>query len=598
MTIDYHKNREEYLKIFLYLASAVFLIRLVNFQILKNSFYRDLAERNRTQIIPQRAPRGKILTADGFEAAGNRPSYSLVYFPIMRIDDSRVWVLAKKIAGRLETPQKEILSKIYSSIKRNAPIKIADGLKNEEMLVFAELKTFYPGLRIITEARRFYPKKNFLNHVMGYMGKITSREWNYYKKRGYSLDSYVGKFGLEKRFEEYLKGTDGGIYLEVDSRGRLTRILESRKSVPGYDVRLTVNSKVQEAAEKGIRESLSGEGAVVALDPRSGKVLALASYPNFDADAMLSGELNKDVQEFNFAVQGTFPPGSIFKIVVLAAAMEKGDFSPEKKIFCPGYFDAGSRIFRCWEKKGHGRVDFYEGIKNSCDVYFYNLGLETGPYNIEEFSKLFGIGRKTGINLASESAGNVYGPAKRLTERKYWFIGDTLNLSIGQGELLVTPVQMAQMISAVANGGKFWKPYYVESVTGPGGNSVFSQSPTINRDISFKDSTWRRIRKGLRMVVESGTGRLAAIKGVEVYGKTGTAQNPHGEDHAWFVSYARMKGGEPEIAVAVLISFGKHGSSTAAPIARKVMEAAMEDEIERLPVGSGAGRDAEREGVS
>ncbi len=576
-----YQNRINWLKIIIYLVATVFLVKIVNFQIFRYAYYSKIAERNKTQIIARNAPRGRIFSADKVMIAGNKPSFTLAYFPLDRENYPEPQKICVDISRYLDIPVSEVSEKIYSAIKRNVPVKIAAGLSSREMLKISELKTFYPGLNIISEAGRFYPMHNFLSHIVGYLGKINPKEWEYYKSRNYSMDAYVGKAGLEKRFEQELKGVDGGMYLEVDSKGRLIQVLESRKSLPGADIYLTIDSRIQKAAEDGLKESLSGEGAVVAVNPQNGKILAIADYPNFDPGRMLKGKVGGDTQEFNLAAQGSFPPGSVFKIVVSAAALELGSVDINRKFYCPGYFDAGARVFRCWKKEGHRRVAFYDGFAHSCDVYFYHVGLLAGPYNIEKFSKMFGLGRKTGVEIDNESKGNIFGPGARVKNKKYWFIGDTLNLSIGQGELLVTPMQMAQMISAVANGGKFWRPYYVEKVVDRNGRRVFSRSAHLQRKIRLKQSTWLHLRKALSEVVEKGTGRAAKISGAEVFGKTGTAQNPHGSDHAWFVSYAQVAGRPSEIAVAVLVAFGEHGASAAAPIARKVMEAALKEDLNR-----------------
>jgi penicillin-binding protein 2 len=386
-------------------------------------------------------------------------------------------------------------------------------------------------------------------------------------------------------YEKELRGKPGGIFIEVDSRGRLSRILESRKWVPGADIRLTVDSEVQRAAEEGLKKSPSGRGAVVALDPRSGAVLAFASSPGYDPNAFVSyhdEELPRQAEkipEFNVAIQGTYPPGSIFKIISAAALLESGKMASSEKVFCPGYYDAGSRVFKCWERKGHGRMDFLDGLAHSCDVYYYTAGLRAGPLAIERKAREFGIGRPTGIRLPDEKAGNLFGPTRRATRKSYWFVGDTLNLSIGQGETLVTPVQMAVMMAAVASRGALWKPYYLDRMISHDGKVLLSRSPERSGEVSLAGGTWDLIWEALRRTVEQGTGGWARIAGAEVYGKTGTAQTPHGKDHAWFVSFARMPGAEPEIAVAVLVEHGEHGSSAAGPIARKVMEAALRDAL-------------------
>jgi penicillin-binding protein 2 len=387
-------------------------------------------------------------------------------------------------------------------------------------------------------------------------------------------------------YERELKGKDGGIYLEVDSRGKLNRVLESRKWVPGADIFLTIDSKAQAAAEEGLQKSVSRKGAVVALDPRSGAVLAFVSMPDYDPNMFVLSGSEKEglpagqvLPEFNVALQGTYPPGSIYKIVSAAAMLEGGRVDPDETVRCPGFYDAGSRVFKCWEKKGHGNVAFIDGMTNSCDVYFYVNGQRAGPLAIEKYARAFRLGQPSGIALPDEKSGNVFGPSARAAKKSYWFIGDTLNLAIGQGETLMTPMQAAGMIAAVANGGTFHRPYYVNRIVRSDGQVSFRGKQEILSRVQLKDGTWSLIREGLKNVVSEGTGQRAQVHGAEIYGKTGTAQNPHGKDHAWFVAYATVGDQPSKIAVAVLVEHGEHGSSAAGPIARAVIEAALRNDL-------------------
>ena len=581
-------NRLNFLKISVYFLSLLFVLKVVNLQILRHDHYKGIAERNKTKIISQTAPRGRIFTKDKVLVSGSRPSFSLVYFPFGDASAKYAESLAASLSKYLEMPLDDIKKKLFLAVKRGTPVRIAENLSDHSMFLINELKTVYQGINIITEAQRFYPMNGFLSHLLGYIGKISPGEWKYLRNdSNYSMDSYIGKTGIEKRFEKDLKGEDGGVYLEVDSKGRLMQILEGKKSVGGSNVYLTIDSKAQTAAEEGLRATGSGSGAVVAIDPRNGAILAFASLPDYDLNAFVksagSNKNLKNIKEFNYATQGTFPPASIFKIIVAAAGLEAEKIDVKEEVFCPGYFDAGARVFKCWKKKGHGLMDFYEGMIHSCDVYYYTLGIKTGPLSIEKMAKKFRLGVPTGIKMPNEKAGNVFGPSRRAKKKSYWFIGDTLNLSIGQGEMLVTPVQMAQVIAAVANKGKFWQPYYIDKVVNLKGYETFASKPKLVSSINLKKSTWEHLRESVRRVVLEGTGYSARIKGANVYGKTGTAQNPHGEDHAWFVAFAQIDDKPSEIAVCVLVEHGEHGSSAAAPIAKRVIEAVLRDKLPKPP---------------
>jgi penicillin-binding protein 2 len=583
------QERLELVWVMAYCAALLFLLRLVNLQIIGAAHYREIAEKNRTQIIGQAAPRGRIFSSDETAIATSKPSFSLIYFPSQVKNNAELERMARALTRPLGADYEDLRGVIFKAAAREKPVRLAENLPPKVMLVLSELKAIYPGIDIIVEARRYYPFGAYLSHLLGYIGKMDSRDWAALSKdKNYSMDSRLGKAGLEKTYEKELKGKDGGIYLEVDSRGKLNRVLESRKWVPGADIFLTIDSKAQAAAEEGLKKSVSGKGAVVALDPRDGRVIAFASAPDYDPNIfVLSGTereglpAGKILPEFNVALQGSYPPGSIFKIITAAAILESGRVRPEERVVCPGYYDAGNRIFKCWDKKGHGSVDFTEGLSHSCDVYFYVNGQRAGPLNIERYARMFRLGQTSGIALPEEKPGNVFGPSSRAAKKSYWFIGDTLNLSIGQGETLMTPMQAAGEIAAVANGGIFHRPFYVDRIVRSDGETIFKgESETLSR-AELKPATWDLIRAGLHSVVEEGTGKIARIEGADIYGKTGTAQNPQGKDHAWFVAYATINNEPSKIAVAVLVEHGEHGASAAAPIARNVIEAALREDLKK-----------------
>ena len=571
-----------------YGLTILFLLRLVNLQVLNTAYYREIAEKNRTQVIAQSAPRGRIFTADEVAVATSRPSFSLIYFPGQAKPGPEMDRMARALARRLGENPEELRSAIYKAASREKPLRLAENLSEKMMLALSELKAVYPGVDIIVEARRHYPFGAWLSHLVGYTGKMESKDWAALSRdKNYSMDSRLGKAGLEKMYERELKGKDGGIYLEVDSRGRLNRVLESRKWVPGADIFLTIDSKAQAAAEEGLEKSISKKGAVVALDPRDGRVLAFVSMPDYDPNLFVVSGPEKDklspgkiLPEFNVALQGTYPPGSIFKIITAAAILESGRLRPDETYNCPGYYDAGSRVFKCWEKKGHGKMDFLMGLTKSCDVYYYNAGQRVGALNIEKYARAFRLGQTSGIAMPDEKKGNVYGPGPRAANKSYWFIGDTLNLAIGQGETLMTPMQAALMMAAVANGGHFYRPFYVDRIIRSDGEEINRGRPEELSRVALKDDTWKLVREALHNVVFEGTGQMAKINGAEIYGKTGTAQNPHGKDHAWFVSYATVDDQPCRVAVAVLVEHGEHGASAAAPIAKSVIEAVLRKELE------------------
>lgn len=580
--IQDHKNLHDRLAMLWLLAAAagaVLGLRLVHLQIIRNVEYELAAERNRSQLIYQTAPRGRFYDRNGVAVATSQPAFSLIYLPGKGRGKEGLSSLAGELASHLNQAPAELLATLEQAVREETALRLAENIPPKAMFKLSELKTVYPGVDLVVEARRYYPFGRFASHLIGYMGKMDTRSWKELKSRGYRADSRVGRMGLEQAFEAELRGRDGGIRMEVDAQGRLKRILERIPWETGSNVHLTLDAATQRAADEGLRRSHTGRGAVVAIDPRSGAIRALSSAPDFDPNAFLSTDpeefkaATQDVPEFNNAISGTYPPGSTFKIVTGVAGLNEGRFDTEESVFCPGYFELGKKIFLCWDHKGHKKISWFAALPQSCDVFFYKMGLKTGGAIIEKYARDFGLGAKTNIALKGEKAGNLFGPQARAARKAGWYDGDNLNLAIGQGELLVTPIQMAVMASAVANRGTVWRPHYTSRIEYAGGLPEYQQKPEKLGSVAIKDKVWSDLQLALALVVSSGTGRAAAIPGLEVRGKTGTSQNPHGADHAWFVAFANRPGEPSELAVAVLIEFGEHGSSAAAPVAREVIKA-------------------------
>lgn len=582
---QFNVPQERIKQLFIIVAAVcvVVWLRLVYIQILRHDYYQEAAERNRTQVISQTAPRGRMLTRDGATIAASQPSFALIFLPGRHKDSAYLTRLSEDFAPRLGAQPSDLLDTLQESFDSGSAIHLADNLSTKSMFAFAELRTFYPGIDLVVETKRYYPYGNFASHLIGYMGKVDPRDWQKLRKENpnMSMNANVGRAGLEKRYEKEMRGENGGLYLEVDYRGKLKRILHREPWRAGGDLRLTLDFEAQKAAEEGLKESISKKGAVVAIDPQNGNILAFASMPDFDPNMFVSYSDSvtvkgsfKALPEYNLAIQGLYAPGSVFKIITSAALLESGRITPEDAVFCPGYFATKDRVFKCWEKRGHGRVNYLDAMTHSCDVYFYVMGDRVGATHIERMEREFGLGKKTGIDLPGEMSGHIFGPRDRLRNRGYWFQGDTLNLAIGQGELLVTPIQMAQLIASVAAGGRMYRPQFVDRLVGSDDKVLFQSKPELVRTAKLTPETWQLLRRGLKNVVDNGTGKACAINGLDVFGKTGTAQT-HGNDNAWFVAFAEEPGKESRVAVAVLVQHGLHGASAAAPIARKVIEAAL-----------------------
>lgn len=559
---------------FCYVAVGILFLRLFQVQVVQNVQYSRAAERNRSQIIRQTAPRGRIYDRKGDLLASNQAAFSLIYNG-KQGDERYLQNLARDLDPLLREDFDDLLESLRRAVKEESAIRLAENLPTKVMFKLSELKTIYPGVDLIVEARRFYPYGASVSHLMGYIGRMDERSWKDLKGQGYRVDSRIGKMGIEKIFERELRGYDGGIRMEVDAQGRLKQVIERIISKPGSNLHLTIDGRLQRAAEEGLRKSRSGQGAAVVLDVRTGDILALASLPDFDPNQFMNPESTaplKELPELNLALQGTFAPGSTFKIVTAAAMLNDGKVEPTDKIYCPGYYEAGNRRFACWEKKGHKYMDWWTGIANSCDVYFYRMGLRAGGESIERYERMFGLGQRTRIGLPGERKGHVFGPeSRKAANRQGWHDGDTCNLAIGQGELLVTPLQMAVMMAAVANRGTLWRPQFLSRIEYEDGRPEYKPRPEELGRITLKAKTWELLDAGLTQVVKAGTGGRLFTPGLTIRGKTGTAQNPQGEDHAWFVAYAGRDGEAPEIALAVLVHHGGHGSEAAGPVAKKII---------------------------
>jgi penicillin-binding protein 2 len=496
-------------------------------RLVKNVEYSLAAERNRTHMIYQTAPRGRIYDKNGVPVATNQPAFSLIYIPPKVKDKADLKPLAVELAKQLNQDPDSLLETLQEAVREQTVLRLAENLPQQTAFRLWELHTIYPGVYLIVEARRYYPYGAFASHLLGYMSKMDQRSWKQLKDEGYRVDSRIGRLGLEGIFERELHGRDGGIRMVVDAQGRLKGILDSTKSQAGGNIHLTIDRAMQKAADEGLRKSLTGRGAAVALDPETGAILALSSAPDFDPNLLLSPEpevvkkVYAELTEFNHAISGVYAPGSAFKVIVSAAGLNEGRLAVDDGVFCPGYFRLGKNIFLCWNHKGHKRVGFWLGLAQSCDVYFYHMGLKIGGAAIERYSRFFGLGQKTNIALKGEKSGHLFGPQTRAATGRSWYDGDTVNLSIGQGELLVTPIQMAVAVSAVANRGTIWRPHFTRRIDYADGREPYQQKPEALGRVELKSSTWDLLQAAMKNVVVQGTGVGVRVPGLDIYGMTG-----------------------------------------------------------------------------
>ena len=568
--------------------------RLIFLQVVEGERYTYLSENNRIRLKPVPGSRGMIVDRGGELLVDSRPSFDLFFVPE---DSEQPKNTLRQLASYLKWDEGLLLKTYEDNLSRAAFDEITLGRDVDWSTVVA-VETHQldlPGVSLRARPRRNYTDGPVAAHVLGYLGEINPKQLKILKARGYSSGDEIGHYGLERRWEEILRGHNGGQQVEVDALGRRVRVLHEVHNVPGYTMHLTLDRQLQQAAF----EALEGkQGTIVAIDVHSGAILALASTPAFDPNMFARGIkgdewsllLNDKFRPLsNRATQGQFPPGSTFKIIMAIAGLEEGVIDPDTAISDPGFFPFGNRSFRDWKKGGHGMVNLHKAIVISCDTYFYQLGPKLGVNRIAQWARAFGLGEKTGVALDDERSGTIPDAAWKMKRfRQPWYPGETVSVAIGQGYVTVTPLQLANMMAAVANGGKLFRPRIVSKVESVDGATVREYGPELIRTIEMKPDTLTRVHKALADVVKTGTGGMARSAMVDVAGKTGTAQVvamkdtylkseklPYfNRDHAWFVSYAPAQ--NPEIAMAVLIEHGGHGGDAAAPLAKKVIEKYIE----------------------
>jgi penicillin-binding protein 2 len=581
------------------LVFGVFVVRLFQLQILQGEEFVGIAEGNAVRLVRLEAPRGDILDREGRVLATTRPAFGVTVMPS---DLRRPQRTLSALGMLLDADAAELRERIGSPSgrRRFQPVRLAGDLSYDHRARVESHLYALPGISTDMRPRRHYVDGVLAAHLLGTIGEIQLEQLRTREFRDYRSGEVIGQSGIEKLLEHHLRGRAGGRNVVVDVAGRVVELLEERKPEPGGSVTLTIDRDLQRVAEEGFRPDVLGGparmGGVVALDPRNGDLLALVSKPCFDPNDFAGGidaetwkRLTSDpwrpIQ--NRALSGQYPPGSAYKPIVAAAALSDGVVTPEQTFYCPGHFRLGRRTYRCWKEGGHGSVNLRDALKQSCDVYFYNVGLQIGIDRIADFARGFFLGRRSGIPLGDEKPGLV--PTSSWKERRFgevWMKGETVSASIGQGFNLATPMQLAVAYAAIANGGVILQPRLVLRQSDREGRVVEADDPVVLGHVPVAPAHLALIRDALEAVVneQHGTGGRARLRDVRVAGKTGTAQVVRLKytedleedeipikyrDHAWFVAFAPVDAAE--IVVAVLVEHGGHGGSAAAPIAGRVL---------------------------
>lgn len=590
---DFYKRRLMFTIIIVALAFCVMFSRLVFLQVVQGEDFQRQASTNSMRLQRIVAPRGIIMDANGVRLAGNVPSFD-VSITVKDVPDleqtlhnlsactgiSYETLMTRVTAGRKITPSHKPIV-----LERNiSKIILTKIMVNNYML---------PGITVDTGLRREYVYKDVAAHIVGYIGEISKQELDGGTFPGAISGDNIGKMGIERAFDTYLRGTAGGRQVEVNAVGRVQKTLKEILPDQGHNIYLTIDIELQYLAESLLADVA---GAAVAVDPRDGRVLCMTSSPRFDLNLFnfgISRENWHELQENplrpleNKAIRGEYPPGSTYKGLVALAALEEGIVTPETTFFCGGKLIFGNHEFRCWHRGGHGNVNLEQAMAHSCDVYFYQLGIKLGVDKIAKYANMFGFGSVTGIEIGNERAGLI--PTRDWKKKRFgetWFDGENLSVSIGQGYNLVTPLQLAMFTAAIANGGYLYTPTIIAKITDSDGNVIQSFTPKLKYQIKVNPENIKLVQNGMFAVVNGpgGTGKRAALPGIVVAGKTGTSQvvsrktkgdEPEPEKpvfqrpHALFIAYAPYD--DPIIALAVIVENGEGGSTAALPVAKELL---------------------------
>lgn len=584
------KNREEsrYARM-IYVAMALLLIlgaRLLWMQVVEGNYYKEEADGNRIRHLPQQAARGVMYDRNGIIMAGSRPAYSVI-MPVERKGNSLPDDELSRLAALLKKPPEEIKKKIEDNKLAFGAIYLANDVGIDVATQIEEKKDDFPGIEIEVDPLRVYPFGPAGAQVLGYVGEAgpDDRDAN---GNPYTTATLVGRSGLERQYNQYLEGKNGSKTVEVNASGQPVRYVEGTPSVSGNNVRLTLDAHLQKAAEDAIdrqTRTLAHSGmfptgaSAVAIDPNTGAVLAMVSWPTYDPNRFSKGISSKDWNEIinnknhpmqNRVISSMYPPGSLFKVITGSAALEAKVTTPDERIF-----DSGKHWLvdkRNSEGEAFGWINFYEAIEKSDNVYFYEMGRRAGIDRISAMAREYGLGKPTGIDLAGEAEGNVASEEyKRKVFKQDWYLGETMDAAIGQSFTLTTPLQMAMVYASIANGGFRYQPYLVNRIDKLDGTPMKIYSPEKVGTIPISKATLDAIHQGLRMVMsKNGTGSQFATYPIALAGKSGTAET-NGLDNGWFVAYGPFD--KPEIVVLAMFEHSGFGSESAAPVVKEIMDA-------------------------
>ncbi len=580
------------IKKIIYLFIIVFIIleaRIFYLQVIKGNYYRKISEKNHIRIMITNPPRGKIYDRNGILLAYDEPLFQIYTYPYL-------------IKKRFESIKKDLERILQIDIPEKVEKKIKNGYANKVIIQkkltqiqvkkFIDNWQFFEGIFLEVQPRRVYTEyARYMPHLLGYVGFPSEKELK--ENPDLTADTLIGKSGVEKIFDKYLRGDYGAKAVMVDAKGRIVKTLWEKQPKRGSDIYLTVDARVQKIIYDAFKESGQKSGAVIIVDPKTYDIISLLSFPIYDIQKFSDGLSKKEWKNllknkykplFNKALHGIYPPGSIFKITVALAALQEGVIAPYQKIYSGPQFQIGKWVYRNWDPKGCGKIDVIQALEMSCDTYFYQVGLDLGSEKISFYAKLFGLGEKLNPEI-EQKKGRIPDPQWKIAKiGEPWYLGDTVNYSIGQGFLAITPFDSTKILVPVLNGGYVLKPKLLKAYFDMEKRRFVKVETQQIRKIYIKRFFYNVIKKGLYQVVygERGTAKLLSLAPVKNGGKTGTAQvfrhkkrkekieKWYLQNHAWFVDFVPYK--KPRYVISVFVEHGIGGSKTAVPITKSILE--------------------------
>lgn len=556
------------LKILIYGGLVFLTLGLFHAQVLEGRRYRKLSEQNRIRLIPLEAPRGRVFDKNGHLLATNRPSYDVVATP----EDVTPEVFSR-LAKLLTLRERKIRERMSGPREYPfAPVVIKEDIPRHLVFQIEQFRPELPGVGIRISFRRYYPYGETASHIIGYIGKIGPGEYPKLDRDRFGLNSFVGRFGIEKIFDERLRGWRGGRQIEVNANGQLMQVLSEKNPEPGQDVRLTIDLDFQQK----IMGLIGGRHASVAvLNLKTDGLMVLASSPAFDPNVFVNPGFGTERLGFlkdpespllDRGVSSAYPPGSVFKLVTALAALQTGKITPQTRFFCPGYFQLkpGSRPYHCWKQGGHGSLNLYQAIERSCNVYFYNVGSRLSPEEISRYARELGLGERMELEATHIAPGLVPDAAwKQAKFHDKWYQGETLSFAVGQSYLLTSPIQVLRVVSIIAKDGQMTEPHLLEDENPP---------PSAKRKVAISEENITTIKRAMLQVVQSdyGTGQFARLSFDKMAAKTGTAQAPPRKAHSWMSGFFPYQ--NPELAFVVFVEHGGPGGITSAHIVKQMFE--------------------------